>query len=62
MATKSILKDIKLSDVKLVERLIKALENAWKIKPRAKTPSRMVEELKGERLQQFFEGDKNKGI
>jgi hypothetical protein len=55
MATKSMLKSINIKNGRLAKGLISALENAEKKSSKHVTLQRRLEEVKGEKIRQFFE-------
>ena len=54
MATKSFLKDVKISDRKLASTFVSALEKANNDRYQSKTVSRPVQEPKGYQIKEFF--------
>ena len=54
MATKSILKDIKIKDPRLAHMFVNALEDAKDSKSESPTISRECIELAGDKIKEFF--------
>ncbi len=57
MATKSILKNIDIKDKKMGSAIVYALEGSKRKKNKNITISRTYEEIKGEKVKDFFEED-----